>query len=816
MKKFLLAIIIALFCPFLLWAQFSLKGNVISQQDNLIVSGANLSLNNLFAQTNANGIYEFKNLKKGTYTLKVSFVGYQTKQFMVEINGDKDLDIKISESTLLADEVIVNATRASENSATTFKNLSKEDLEKNNFGQDLTYLLDQTPGVVTYSDAGAGVGYTGIRIRGSDNSRVNVTINGIPYNDTESQGSYFVDLPDFASSVDNIQIQRGVGTSTNGAGAFGGSLNIQTNTLTDSAYGELNNSVGSYGTLKNTILMGTGLINGKWSFDGRLSRIVSDGYVDRASSNLKSYFLSGAYYGKSSLLRLNVFSGKEKTYQAWNGIPEAKLKGTVNDFDTHYNNNIGSAYFTENDSLNLYNSKKRKYNQYTYNDQTDNYQQDHYQLLYSKSFSPLLSFNGALHYTKGAGYYEEYKNNQAFADYKLNNVVIGGQTIDETNLIRRRWLDNDFYGLTYAFNYKPTSILDFTLGGAYNEYNGDHFGQVIWAEYASNSTIDGNYYLDNGFKTDFNIFGKATVQLNKLSLFADLQYRNIGYKFMGFDNSLNNVTQNAKLNFFNPKIGFTYQINPTNNFYASYAVANKEPNRDDYTESTPASRPKAETLNDVEIGYRFKSAVLSGGANIYLMNYNNQLVLTGQINDVGAYIRSNVKDSYRNGVELDVAAKISNQLTWGITAAFSQNKVKNFEEFIDDYDNGGQVKNNYSKTDLAFSPNFVGGSTLSFKAFQNAEIALISKYVSKQYLDNTSNETKKLDAFFVNNLRLNYNINLKGVKNIGLGLLVNNIFNQLYESNGYTFSYISGGLVTENYYFPQAETNFLLSLNMKF
>lgn len=787
MKKFLLAVIIALFCPFILWAQFSLKGNVISQQDNLGVSGANLSLNNsLFAQTSANGNYEFKNLKKGTYTLKVSFVGYQTKQFLVEINGNKDLDIKISESTLLADEVIVNATRASENSATTFKNLSKEDLEKNNFGQDLPYLLDQTPGVVTYSDAGAGVGYTGIRIRGSDNSRVNVTINGIPYNDTESQGTYWVDLPDFASSVDNIQIQRGVGTSTNGAGAFGGSLNIQTNTLTDSAYGELNNTVGSYGTLKNSILLGTGLINGKWSFDGRLSRIVSDGYIDRASSNLKSYFLSGAYYGKSSLLRLNVFSGKEKTYQAWNGIPEDKL------------------------------ATDRTFNEFTYKDQTDNYQQDHYQLLYAKSFSPAFSFNGALHYTKGAGYYEEFKEAQSFSKYGLNNVVIGSQTIKKTDLIRRRWLDNDFYGLTYAFNYKPSSILDFTLGGAYNEYNGDHFGQVIWAQYASNSTIDGNYYLDNGFKTDFNVFGKTTVQLNKISLFADLQYRNISYKFIGFDNNLKNVSQNAKQNFFNPKIGFTYQINPVSSVYASYAVAHKEPNRDDYTQSTPTSRPKAETLNDVEIGYRFKSSVLSGGANIYLMNYNNQLVLTGQINDVGAYIRSNVKDSYRNGLELDATAKINNKLSWGITAAFSQNKVKNFEEFIDDYDNGGQVKNTYGKTDLAFSPTFVGGSTLAFKPFQNAEIAFISKYVSRQYLDNTSNNNRKLDAFFVNNLRLNYNLKLKGVKKIGLGLLVNNVFNELYESNGYTFSYIYSGLVTENYYYPQAETNFLLSLNLKF
>ncbi len=788
MKKFTIAVTIALFSPFILWAQFSIQGKIIDSENQKPLAGATLYLKNSSTkiQTNENGLFFFKNLKKGDYILNVSYVGFKSQDIKVELDGNKMLNILLNKSNLLTDEVVVSSTRAAANSATTFKNLSKEDLEKGNFGQDLPYLLDQTPGVVTYSDAGAGVGYTGIRIRGSDPSRVNVTINGIPYNDTESQGSYWVDLPDFASSVDNIQIQRGVGTSTNGAGAFGGSLNIQTTTLADSAYGELNNTFGSYQTLKNTIKLGTGLINGKWSFDGRLSRIVSDGYIDRASSNLKSYFFSGAYYGKNSLLRLNVFSGKEKTYQAWNGVPENKL---VTD---------------------------RRYNQFNYDDQTDNYQQDHYQLLYSKSFSDQFSFNGALHYTRGSGYYEELKTDQMLSNYGLNNVVIGNQTITNTDLIRRRWLANDFYGVTYAFNYTPSSILNFTLGGAYNQYDGDHFGEVIWAKYASNGTIRQRYYFDNGFKTDFNVFGKASVQLDKVSLFADLQFRNISYEFKGFDNSLNNVTQNANLNFFNPKIGFTYQVNEKDNFYASFSIANKEPNRDDYTQSTPSSRPKPENLKNIEAGYRFKSKILSGGVNLYSMNYKNQLVLTGKINDVGAYSRSNVNKSYRNGLELDATARINRKLSWGIAAAFSQNKVKNFEEFIDDYDNGGQIKKTYSKTNIAFSPDFVGSSTFAFKAFKNAEIALISKYVSKQYLDNTSNDSRKLDAFFVNNLRLSYDLKVKGVKNIGLGLLVNNIFNELYASNGYTFSYISGGPVTENFYYPQAETNFLLSLNIKF
>ncbi|HET8828864.1 MAG TPA: TonB-dependent receptor [Pelobium sp.] len=793
MKKFILALNLAVLLPGTLWAQLSLTGKINDQDKKSQLIGASISLNgNRTVQSDSNGEYSFTNLQPGNYQLTVSFVGYQAKSVAVFLTESKVLNINLVKSQFLADEVVVNATRASENSATTFKNLSKEDIAKNNFGQDLPYLLDQTPGVVTFSDAGAGVGYTGLRIRGSDATRVNVTINGIPYNDSESQGSFWVNLPDFASSVDNIQIQRGVGTSTNGAGAFGGSLNIQTGKLKDSAYFDLNNSAGSYNTLKNSLNIGTGLINGKFAFDGRLSRIVSDGYIDRASSDLKSYFMSGAYYGKNSLLRLNVFSGKEKTYQAWNGIPEDKL------------------------------ATDRRFNEFTYDNQTDNYQQDHYQLLYSKSFSDKLTANAALHYTKGSGYYEEYKEGEDFESYGLDSLFIGTDTVANTDLVRRRWLDNDFYGATYSVRYQPNAKSDFTLGGAYNEYKGDHFGEVIWAKFASQSELGDRYYFDDAFKTDFNIYGKGSYQLDNISLFADLQYRNIYYEFFGFDRNQNNVTQDASLNFFNPKVGFTYFINQKSNFYASYAIANKEPNRNDYTESTPQSRPKAERLNNVEVGYRVKNNWLNAGANIYLMNYKNQLVLTGQLNDVGAYVRSNVDKSYRNGIELDASIGISPKLSWAVTSAFSQNKVKNFVEYIDkyvgaDYDFDGQQINTYNKTDLAFSPNYVGSSTIAYKPINNFEFALLSKYVSKQYLDNTSNDERSLDAFFVNNLRLNYNFKLKGVKSVELGLLVNNIFNELYESNGYTFSGIyDGALSTSNYYYPQAETNFLVSMNLRF
>ncbi len=786
MKKFIAGVSIALL-PFTVWAQNFIVGKIIASDSQKPLSGANINLKNTnFASTSAaNGEFKIPVLKPGKYVLRVSYVGYQTQILTVQSGINPNI-ITLKNNVLMADEVMVQATRATENAATTLKNLNKVEIEKNNFGQDLPYLLNQTPSVVTSSDAGAGIGYTGLRIRGSDATRINVTVNGIPINDTESQGMYWVNMPDFASSVDNIQIQRGVGTSTNGAGAFGASLNIQTNTRQDTAYTELNTAAGSYRSLKNTLKIGTGLINGKFSFDGRLSRIVSDGYMDRASSNLKSFFVSGAYYGKNNVLRINAFSGKEKTYQAWNGVPQDSLL------------------------------TNRRYNGFTYDNQTDNYQQSHYQLLYSQAISPKINFNAALHYTKGAGYYEEYQEKQAFADYNFTPINIGGVIIDSTNLIRQKWLDNDFYGATYSFIYTPNNQFNFTLGGAYNQYDGNHFTEVIWAQYAADSKIRHRLNQNNGFKIDFNIFAKAQYQINNLSLFADLQYRKIAYDFLGFNNIGQNVTQTDALNFFNPKLGLTYIIDTQSNIYASISVANKEPNRNDFTQSSPQSRPKHERLNNIEAGYRFNKQRFRGGVNVYSMQYKNQLVLTGQINDVGEYIRSNVSQSYRNGVELDVALQILPSLSWMLNSAFSQNKIKNFNEFIDDYDIGGQILNTYKKTDIAFSPNFVGGSTISCQPLKNAEIALLSKYVSKQFLDNTSNENRKLDAFFVNDVRLHYNIKTKGIKNIGLGLQVNNVFNTLYASNGYTFSYLKGSLVTQNFYYPQAETNFMASLNVRF
>lgn len=854
MKNFYLAIF-ALLLPVVAAAQFSVSGKITDERTSQPLAGATLILQSMQMKpstvSQTNGAYQFNNVKAGSYVLKVSYIGYQQTLKTFSLSANTVVDISLAPSTFTADEVTVSATRASAKSPTAFTNLKKADLEKNNLGQDLPFLLNQTPSVVTSSDAGAGVGYTGIRIRGSDGTRINVTVNGIPLNDAESQGSFFINLPDFASSVDNIQIQRGVGTSTNGASAFGASINIQTLTRRDSAYTELNNSVGSYGTVKNTVQLGTGLLNNHFTFDGRLSRIASDGYIDRASSNLLSYYLSGAYYGAKTTIKANVFAGRERTYQAWNGIPDyvigdpatAAAMGVqeprrYNELGLISGSDYGKSYF--------------------YNNQVDNYQQNHYQLILDQQLSDKLSFSGALHYTKGGGYYEEYKKGQDVEDYGLKPVVVGitpanpeGTTIQYTNLVRRLWLDNDFYGVTYSLKYKPQNKVNLILGGAYNEYKGAHFGNLIFADQSTAIIPNYEYYRDDAKKTDFNIFARGEVELGKFLLYADMQYRHINYSFLGFDRNLNNVQQDAKLNFYNPKAGLTYNIDNRNNIYASFSVGNHEPNRNDYTNSTPQSRPKSENLKDFEVGYRTSGAKFNAGINGFYMLYKNQLILTGALNDVGGQIRSNIDNSYRAGVELDGKVVILPQLTWAANLTLSTNKVKNYVRVLDGYllpdytETKLSVTQNFDKTNLAFSPSVVGGSEISFSPVKNGSIALISKYVSRQYLDNTSNinmeayplssdvagnkyaSNRYLDGYFVNDVRLNYNFSFKGIKNVGITLLVNNVFSTKYESNGATYPSLVGNAVVNgtlqgfnlsnaNYFYPQAPINFLGAVNLRF
>jgi iron complex outermembrane receptor protein len=807
--KNLFSAIFALLLPVLASAQISVSGKITDQQTGQSLTGATISIQNSSTATiaDAAGKYSFNNLYAGNYTLKVTYIGYQIAEKSLVLKTSQTINFALNLSTIISDEVTVNGTRAAKNSPMAYTNLNRAAIQKNNLGQDLPYLLDQTPSVVVTSDAGAGIGYTGIHIRGSDASRINVTINGIPYNDSEEQAVFFVDVPDFASSVDNIQIQRGVGASTNGAGAFGASINIQTTTRRDTGYLELNNSAGSYGTIKNTVNIGTGLLDGHFSFDGRLSRIYSNGYINRARSDLKSYFLSGAYYGKNTLIRFNTFSGTEHTYQAWVGIPEDSLKAGNRTYNTLGLESNGTFY----------------------KNQTDNYTQDHYQLLIDQKISDKISFNGALHYTHGYGYYEEYRDSDLVTNYGIIPVIVNGDTIKKTDLTRRLWLNNKFYGVTYNFKYQPESNLNINLGGADNRYDGTHYDNIEWTQQNANITPGYQYVRNTATKTDFNIYGKVDYRINKLTLFADMQYRNIYYSFLGYNNQLQNVQQKVRLDFFNPKAGISYQINANNNVYASFAVGNHEPNRDDYIQSTPASRPKPENLKDWELGYRTHQDLFSGGINAFYMQYNNQLVLTGALNDVGDQVRSNVKDSYREGLEFDGRLTATSWLTWAATASLSSNKVKNFNRFLYDYDTNTEINYQYKKTDIAFSPDFVASSTISFLPIKGGEIAFISKYISRQYLDNTSNinppgyaaadRTSKryLNSYFVNGLMLNYNFSVRSVKNIGVSLLVNNIFSEKYESNGATYPDIeSGKVVNYNYFYAQAPANFLVGLNLKF
>ena len=766
MKNKILITVLLMAAPFMAIAQFSISGKVKNKGSQEALAGATIRISNTFIASTSDeeGKFEIKNLKQGTYIVNASFIGFQDYMDTIQLTENKIIDIQLSENTILMDEVMVIATRVDEKSAMAFTNINKQQIAEQNLGQDLPYLLNQQPSVVTTSDAGAGVGYTGMRIRGVDATRINVTINGIPVNDAESQGTYWVDLPDIASSIDNIQIQRGVGKSTNGAGAFGASLNIQTTKLNTKGYGEYNTSFGSFNTFKNTVNAGTGLIDNKFAVDVRLSKISSNGFIDKAASDLKSYYLSGAYYGKKTIIKFITFSGLEETYQAWNGIPESRLKGDIQGMNDYILRNGLDAV----DAAHLLNSNSRTYNQFTYKNQVDNYKQDYYQLHFSHQFNSNWNANIALHYTKGKGYYEEYKKEQRFSDYGLQDIIIGIDTITKTDIVRRRWLDNDFYGTTYSLNYNSFKKFSATLGGAYNKYDGLHYGEIIWAKYASNSQLHQNYYSNAATKTDGTIFINANyLVVKKINLFADMQYRVVNYSFLGYDNNLNTIQQTASLSFINPKIGVNYDFNTNTNVYASYSIGNKEPSRNDYTQSTPKSRPKFETLNDLEIGYKQRTKIVRWGLNIYNMRYKNQLVLTGAVNDVGAYNRTNVESSYRTGIELECGIKILKSLSWEANATFSKNKVINFQEFIDNYDSTAQRLNTYKETDIAFSPNVIVGSTLTFEPIKNLKFNFISKYVGEQFLDNTSNKYRKLNPFLVNDLRINYSFKTKKNREIG-------------------------------------------------
>ncbi|AWI24854.1 TonB-dependent receptor [Flavobacterium pallidum] len=674
-----------------------------------------------------------------------------------------------STKTNQLDEVLVSAVRATSKTPVTFSNLGKEEIKSRNLGQDIPILMNFLPSVVTTSDAGNGVGYTGIRVRGSDATRVNVTINGIPYNDSESHGTFWVNMPDFASSVESLQLQRGVGTSTNGAGAFGASLNLLTDSFAKEANGEISNSFGSFNTRKHTVKFSSGLLNKGFELAGRLSVIHSDGFVDRAAADLKSYFLQGTYVGKTTLIKALVFGGSEKTYQSWNGIDAATIfiSPTFNSAGI-YTDEFGQTRF--------------------YDNETDNYFQNHYQLHWNERLSDHWKLNTALHYTKGKGYYENYKEDADFGDYGL--IPVG--TAVSTDLVRQKWLDNDFYGMTFSGNY-TSEKLEVIIGGGWNRYEGDHFGKVIWARFASQSELGDHYYDDYAVKTDANIFAKANYKLSTTwSLFGDLQYRNVNYQANGVQADFVDDT----FDFINPKAGITYDLNKSNAFYFSYAKAQREPNRTDYESGN--ARP--EKLNDFELGWRNTSDKLKINANVYYMAYKDQLILTGNLDDVGNPIRSNSEKSYRLGFEADVTYAIFKQLI--IRPNFTISMNKNVDLAV--------AGENYGTRDIAYSPSVIAGNILVFKPIANLQASLLSKFVGEQFMNNIESPEARILDYCVNDFNVSYEFKPKTIfKSIAINGLVNNIFDRKYVSNGYMYDVYP-------YYYPQARTNFLVGLTLKF
>ncbi|MDW5287257.1 TonB-dependent receptor [Formosa sp. PL04] len=694
------------------------------------------------------------------------------------------------------DEILVLAVRVDATSPITHSNMDKEQLAKRNLGQDIPILLNFLPSVVTTSDAGAGIGYTGIRVRGVSGQSTNVTINGIPYNDAESLGTFWVNLGDMASSTESLQLQRGVGTSTNGSGAFGASINILTDAVSNTSNAEISNSFGSFNTQKHSVKFSTGLLNDHIEVAGRMSIIKSDGYIDRASTDLKSYFLQASYVAENTLIKAIAFGGTENTYQSWNGIDEEKL-------ETDRTFNSAGIYIDEEGNVQFYDNE------------VDDYKQDHYQLHWNERFDNNWSTNLGLNYTKGSGYFEQYKEDQSFADYGLDNVTIGDETIYTTDLVRRRWLDNDFYVANANVNFKNESINAF-LGGSYSYYSGDHFGDVIWAQYASNGGTDYEYYNGNGEKQDLSVFTKATYRLNsQWSLYGDLQLRIVDYKTTGVDSDRLPFIVDVHYNFFNPKAGVTYELNQNNNMYFSYARANREPTRDDF-QSNPDVQP--EQLNDFELGWRHEKQRFKFNANVYYMQYNEQLVLTGSIDDVGNPIRTNSGESYRLGLEIEAAIGLTKAFSVQPNVTISTNKNKSIYLPFD-----GELTD-FGTTNISFSPDIVVGNAIVFQPNEAFQVSLLSKFIGEQYMGNTDSETSKLDSYFVNDISITYEFKMKSIfKSIVLSGLVNNVFNVKYVSNGYYYTYDDDWSDPDTIttlegagYYPQATTNFLVGATLKF
>lgn len=754
--------------------------------------------------TDNDGNYMLRGLRDGSYSLRITFTGYEPFDTTVLLNGTAVADAVMREALYVTEGVIVRSSRAGSRTPMAHTTLEASELRKNDMTRDMPFLLSLTPSVVETSDAGNGIGYTSLRIRGTDASRINVTLDGIPLNDSESQLVFWVDLPDLASSTGSIQVQRGVGTSTNGAGAFGASVNISTMTPPDEPGAAAELAAGSFSTFRAAAKAWTGVLGERFNMMVRASQISSDGYIDKSASDISSAMITGIWSAPSDRLRFNFITGNERTGISWWGVPEEML--SVN---RRYN--PAGEYTDSNGDL-----------QY-YDDETDNYKQNHYHLLYTHLFSSKVSLNAALHLTTGTGYYEEQKSDRDPAEYGLDGLTDNGVEVTETDLVQRKWLDNNFYGAVWSL-VRPGAVAEWTLGGAVSRYDGDHFGNIIWMEYPGSVTPGYEWYRNNGLKDEFNVYGKINARITgSISGFADLQYRQIGYRFDGPDDDMKDLTASHMFRFVNPKTGLFWSDGSGSDAFLSVSVAHREPSRSDFKEAAgdDDATPRPERLTDLEGGYSFRNGQVALGINLYYMHYSDQLVPTGQISNTGYPVMTNVPESFRTGMELSGSYSPATVVSLKANLTLSRSRIKDFRNYYFNYNTSDWSEDylwsDLGDVDIAYSPRITGSAEIELNPHKNLGLRLTGKYVGKQYFDNTMSEERTINPYFVSNISAGYEIHLKGVEELMLRLTVNNLFNTMYENNAY------GGMWTEDgdektwaYFFPQAGVNFTAGVSVTF
>ena len=782
-----------------------LKGKVTDAEGKGL-AGTTVTIKNtiLGTQTDSDGNYIIPGIKSGEFTVVFTFIGYEPVSREVNIDGTVTIDVTLAAKPFVTEEVMISAIRAGRYSPIAHSSVNSEMLKKQNTGYDMPYLLSLTPSFVETSEAGNGVGYTGMRIRGTDGNRINVTLDGIPLNDAESQQVFWVDLPDIASSVDNIQIQRGAGTSSNGSGAFGATISLETANPGNEPYAEISSSAGSFNTFKNSVAAGTGLLGEKFALQMRLSDIRSDGYIKRTGSAHRSAFINGLFRMKKSILKVNAILGDEYTGIGWWGVPKDSLAT-----DRRYN---PAGEYTDESGIKRY-----------YENESDNYRQDHYHFIYTGQLGDNFILSSAYHYTRGKGYYEEFREDQSYADYGLEPVATGDSLITSTDMIRQKWMSNHFYGSVYTLKYQKNRV-EAVAGLGINHYRGDHFGKVIWMRNSGSAEKDYQWYFNDSKKQEVNLYGKVNYSLtDNTNIFGDIQYRWISYTLSGIDDDLKDIAQKHRFGFFNPKAGLYHSISPGQDAYLSFSVANREPTRSDFKEASgdPDATPKPETLYDSELGYKLRKDRITISANLYGMIYRDQLVPTGELSDVGYPIMTNVDRSYRIGIELSAGARLTDHIDWTGNMTLSRNKIPDYVEYYTDYNTSdwsySYNSKNLGTVDIAYSPTKIFTSEFTFNLFKGLDINLVSKYVGQQYFDNTMNPERMIDPYFVNNVRIDFSPEIRHTDKVEIQLLVNNILNEKYENNAYGGNWYEDGVEKSwSYYFPQAGTNFMTRILVRF